>query len=124
MLNVAVLGASSNPHRIANQAIGRLLQKGHRVFPVNPKGGMIAGLDVFVSLQSISAPVHTLTMYIAPEHQSAEIEAIERLHPQRIIFNPGSENPAIYSRLERAGIEITEACTLVLLSTNQFEMPS
>lgn len=123
MSTVVVLGASANPQRIANQAVARLMQNGHAVIPVNPKGGELRGLKVYPALKDVMGPVETLTMYISPEHQAAEVEAIERLHPRRIIFNPGSENPAIYARLERAGIQVQEACTLVLLSTNQFELP-
>jgi uncharacterized protein len=123
MSNVAVLGASTNPRRISNQAIERLQKKGYTVIPVNPKGGEIFGTKVYSSLTSIECPIDTLTMYIAPEHQAAQIDAIERLRPRRIIFNPGSENPDIYSRLEQVGIEVQEACTLVLLSTNQFDRP-
>ena len=37
-----------------------------------------------------------------------------------MIFNPGAENPGAYERLEAGGIEVVEACTLVLLRTNQF----
>ncbi len=121
MSSVVVLGASANPQRIAHQAVERLLNKGYNVIPVNPKGGEIFGAKVYASLAVIEGPIDTLTMYIAPAHQSAVVDAIEQLHPRRIIFNPGSENPAIYSRLNRAGIEVQEACTLVLLSTNQFE---
>ena len=123
MSTVVVLGASANPQRIAYQAVGRLLQKGYRVTPVNPKGGELFGLKVCTALSAVELPVDTVTMYIAPDHQAAEIDAIERLHPHRIIFNPGSENPAVYARLERAGIKVQEACTLVLLSTNQFDLP-
>lgn len=124
MANVAVLGASKNPQRIAYQTVARLLQKGHTVIPINPQGGEIFGIGVYRSLNAIESPVDTLTMYIAAEHQAAEVDAIEKLRPRRIIFNPGSENPTIYSRLERAGIEVQEACTLVLLSTNQFDDPA
>ncbi len=120
MSNIVVLGASANPQRIAYQAVQRLSQKGYTVIPVNPKGGEINGIEVRSSLAAVDQPVDTVTMYIAPEHQAAAIDAIEHLHPHRVIFNPGSENPAIYPRLERAGIQVQEACTLVLLSTNQF----
>jgi len=42
------------------------------------------------------------------------------LNPKRVIFNPGTENPDLYKILEENSIEYTEACTLVLLSTNQY----
>jgi len=38
----------------------------------------------------------------------------------RVIFNPGTENPEFYSILKTNGIYFEEACTLVLLSTNQY----
>jgi hypothetical protein len=40
--------------------------------------------------------------------------------PKRIIFNPGSENEELEKLAKENGIETIEACTLVLLSTNQY----
>jgi len=73
------------------------------------------------TLADIDRPVDTLTMYVGPDRQSSMLDTIVALQPQRIIFNPGSENPAIYPRLRQAGIKVEEACTLVLLSTRQFD---
>ena len=120
---VAVVGASNNPQRIAYEAVGRLLQKNYAVIPVNPRGGEIQGQKVIASVSAIHEPVHTVTMYINPAHQSDVLEEIIALKPQRVIFNPGSENPDAYSRLRKAGIAVQEACTLVLLSTRQFDLP-
>ena len=52
--------------------------------------------------------------------RSAIIDDIVELAPRRVIFNPGAENPESYERLEAGGIEVVEACTLVLLRTGQF----
>lgn len=123
MPSVVVVGASSNPDRIAYQAIERLLNKHYAVIPVNPAGGEILGLKVQSSLGEIEQAVDTVTMYVGPERQAALIDAIIRLQPRRVIFNPGAENPAVYTRLTRAGIAVEEACTLVLLSTHQFDGP-
>jgi hypothetical protein len=43
------------------------------------------------------------------------------LMPQRVIFNPGTENPEFIEKLESAGIYPEIACTLVLLATGQYE---
>ena len=48
------------------------------------------------------------------------IEEIIEAKPRRIIMNPGAENSALSVRAEKAGIEVVEACTLVLLRTGQF----
>jgi hypothetical protein len=42
------------------------------------------------------------------------------LKPRRVIFNPGSENEALAKKLREAGIEVVEACTLVLLRSEAF----
>jgi predicted CoA-binding protein len=118
---VVVLGASNNPSRVSYQAIQRLRHYRHEVIPVNPRGGAVQGLEVLPSLKAITVPVDTVTMYVGPQHQSLVLEDILALRPQRVIFNPGSENPASYARLRSAGIHVEEACTLVLLSTRQFE---
>jgi hypothetical protein len=42
------------------------------------------------------------------------------LKPERIIFNPGAENPELEALADQAGIKVLEACTLVMLNTRQF----
>lgn len=121
MSTVAVLGASDNPERVAYQALGRLLEHGHEVFPVSPKGGVIHGQAVLPNLAAISKSVDTVTLYVGPDRQAALLDDIVALHPRRVIFNPGTENPAAYKVLEQNGIAVDEACTLVLLATHQFD---
>jgi hypothetical protein len=48
------------------------------------------------------------------------LEEAVHIKPNRIIFNPGTENPGEYERLRKAGIEVIEACTLVMLCKKQF----
>jgi hypothetical protein len=42
------------------------------------------------------------------------------MKPKRIIFNPGAENRAFGEKLEKAGVEVVEACTLVMLHMGQY----
>jgi hypothetical protein len=42
------------------------------------------------------------------------------LKPRRIIFNPGTENPDLMNKAAVSGIEVLEACTLVLLATKSY----
>ncbi|MDB6060648.1 MAG: conserved uncharacterized CoA-binding protein [Verrucomicrobiaceae bacterium] len=123
MAKVVVLGASDNPERMSHQAIERLLKNGYQVIPVSPKGGEISGLKVVEALNQIVEAVDTVTMYIGPDRQGALLSDIVALKPRRVIFNPGGENPALYPQLQQAGIAVQEACTLVLLSTRQFDAP-
>ena len=53
-------------------------------------------------------------------HQQEYYDYILSLHPKRIIFNPGAENNALYELAIENQITPLEACTLVLLSTDQY----
>jgi len=121
-MKVAVLGASPKRERYSNQAVRLLLENSHEVIPVNPSYEEIEGLPVVPDLGHLEpGSIDTLTVYLAPKVTSTLGEAIEATRPRRVIFNPGTENPALKKRLEDAGIEVVEACTLVLLRTGQFE---
>ena len=118
--HVAVLGASPKPARYANQAVRLLLQHGYRVTPIHPRFEEIEGLAVANSLDQVTRPVDTLTLYVGPERLAPQIAELVALEPGRVIFNPGTESLALQQALDEAGIEWLEACTLVMLKTGQF----
>ncbi|NLI30010.1 MAG: CoA-binding protein [Nitrospiraceae bacterium] len=119
-VNVAVVGASPKEDRYSNRAMQMLASYGHTPIPVAPVHTEILGRPVFRSLIDIQQPVHTVAMYVGSDRQAGIIDDILRIKPFRVIFNPGTENPAAYGPLRSAGIEPLEACTLVMLSTGQF----
>jgi hypothetical protein len=123
-MNAAVLGANNKPERYSFQAVKLLAEKGHAVFPVHPALATIDGVPVFKQLAHIPAPLHTLTVYVGSERSIALAAAILAARPQRVIFNPGAENPALAQQLQAAGIQVENACTLVLLRTGQFDAAS
>ncbi len=118
--HVAVLGASPKPARYANQCIRLLKTHGYRVTPLHPRFEEIEDLPVTHRLTEIGEPVDTLTLYVGPQHLAPQADDIVRLRPGRVIFNPGTESRVVQSHLDDAGIEWFEACTLVMLRTDQF----
>lgn len=118
--SVAIIGASADPSRYSNQAFDLLLEFGHSVYLVNPNINEIQGHRVYPNLTQIKDSIDTVTMYVNATHSNELIDQIIGLGPKRVIFNPGSENPSIYKRLQESGIDFEEACTLVLLRTGQF----
>lgn len=119
MKKTLVLGASLKPERYSNLAVNRLLEKGIETEAFGLRPGKIGTVDIQTDLENIQ-DIHTVTLYIGKRHQSEYIDKILRLAPQRVIFNPGTENPELYDILEENGIEAEVACTLVLLGTGQF----
>ena len=117
---VAVLGASPKEDRYSFKAVHLLKEYGHQPIPIHPAGHTVDGVAGLKSLDDIKEPVDTLTMYVGPDVSSKELDRILRLKPRRVIFNPGSENEALIQTLSKAGIEVIQACTLVMLKLGQF----
>ena len=117
---VVVLGASPKPERYSNRAVRLLVQHGHEVVPVHPAASSIEDLPTVHGLEAISGHVDTLSVYVSAAISSPLEDLILSLRPGRVIFNPGTENPALKASLEANGIHTEEACTLVLLNTHQF----
>jgi predicted CoA-binding protein len=113
-----VMGASVKPERYSNMAIRRLRAHGHDVVAVGLRAAEVA--DVSISTELPSGPIDTVTMYLNADNQRKWEDALLGLRPRRIIFNPGAENPVFASRASQAGVEVVEACTLVMLGTGQY----
>ena len=117
---VVIVGASDKPDRYAFQAFTMLRDHGHEVVPVHPRLSEIEGVPVVSELSQVTGAVDTVTLYVGPAISSGLAEALIALHPRRVITNPGTENPALEAKLQAAGIDVQQACTLVLLRTGQF----
>lgn len=119
MKRTLVLGATPNPERYAYLAVKRLRSHGHETIPVGIRSGEIDGLAIQQGTPAQEG-IDTVTLYIGPQRQPAYYDYILGLHPKRIIFNPGTENPELEQLAEAQGIETVEACTLVMLSIGAY----
>ncbi len=114
-----VLGASANPQRYSFLAVSKLKAHGHPVVAIGNRAAQIADTPVITEHPALEQ-VDTVTLYLNPQRQEAYYDYILQLHPRRIIFNPGTENPKLEQLAADNGIATMEACTLVLLSTGQY----
>ena len=114
-----VLGASLKSNRYSNYAIQRLLANKYEVVAFGLKKGSIDGVEIDTELLPYKN-IDTVTLYINAKRQSDYYNYVVSLSPKRVIFNPGTENPKFYNILKENNIAFEAACTLVLLSTNQY----
>lgn len=114
-----VIGASPNTDRYSYKATISLQQHNHTVYPIGIRNGKINDLDIITNKPNLEN-IDTVTLYVGPDNQPAWLDYILSLNPKRIIFNPGTENPEFEAKAESKGIEVLDACTLVLLSINQY----
>jgi len=116
----AVLGASPNSERYAFKAITMLREYNHEVFALGNRSGRVSDVDILTSWPDKISDLDTVTLYLGISNQVEHYAFILNLHPKRIIFNPGTENPELGALAMLKGIEVVEACTLVMLRTGQF----
>lgn len=115
-----VIGASINPERYAYKAIHLLVKHEIEVVPMGVKPGFVANL-LIVSPLIVQINIHTITLYLGASKQEPYYDFILKINPKRVLFNPGTENPKLAKLLNEKGILWENACTLVLLSTNQYK---
>ena len=89
------------------------------VVPVGFRSGDIEDLEILVGTPHIEN-VHTVSLYIGSSRQDEFIDYILSLKPERVIFNPGTLNPAFMGKLKQAGIEPISECMLVMLKEGEF----
>ncbi|MDT0643505.1 CoA-binding protein [Zunongwangia sp. F363] len=114
-----VIGASTNPARYSFMAINRLVSRGQPTVAIGLREGEVAGVNIVKEMRPFEG-IDTITLYINPRRQPEYYDYILSLNPNRVIFNPGTENPELYKLLQQEHIEVEVACTLIMLSTNQY----
>lgn len=120
MKNVTlVIGASKNPKRYSYMAINKLRAKELEVVAIGLRKAKV--VDVAIGIEKIPfSNIDTITLYLNAKRQNEYYDYIISLKPRRVIFNPGTENNEFVKLLKVNGIVSEIACTLVLLSTNQY----
>ena len=114
-----VFGASLKANRYSNYAIQRLIAKEQEVVAFGLKEGEVAGVKIDTQLLEYE-DIDTITLYLNKKRQVDYYDYIISLKPNRVIFNPGTENPEFYEILRDNDISFEASCTLVLLATNQY----
>ena len=114
-----VIGASENPSRYSFMAIRRLLSYDHPVLALGLRPGHVDGIRIETGQPEFS-DIDTVTLYVGPRNQKNLYDYVLKLKPQRVIFNPGAENPEFEALLEENGIQTEQACTLVMLSIGAY----
>ena len=120
-MKTMVMGASPKPYRYSHRVTLMLQENGFEVIPMGIHQGTIGGLQIQdLNQRPLIQDLHTITMYLNETNQKPWYPYLLELSPKRVIFNPGSENYELFLKLEAAGIEFEESCTLVMLSTGNY----
>ncbi len=114
MPTVAILGASSDRTKYGNKSVRAHLQKGYTVYPINPKGGEIEGLEVYPSLAATPAgKLDRVSVYLPPKILMSILPDIAARGCGELWLNPGSESEDVVEAAEKLGLNVIQACSII-----------
>lgn len=118
-MKTLVFGASVNKERYSYKAMQMLKMYGMDVVAIGGRSAKLDKILIQTGHPDLTS-IHTITMYMSAARQREHEDYLLGLMPSRIIFNPGAENISLYTKAKANGIEVINACTLVMLRTGQY----
>ncbi len=119
MKKTLIIGVSENENRYANRVMKILIEKDYEVIAIGKKPGEVSGVKIRTKTIDIEN-LHTVTLYISPEIQKEYYDYIIAQKPNRVIFNPGSNNKEFQKLLEAEGIQVLNSCSLIMLTADYY----
>lgn len=107
---IVVFGVSQDPAKYGFKIFVTLLQKGYRVYGINPKGGEVNGQALYTSLSEVLDPVDVAIMVIPPAGLLGAVEACKAKGVKEIWFQPGAQEDSAFVMATAAGIKAVNAC--------------
>ncbi len=104
--NIAVVGISDKPYRDSHSVAKFMLDRGYRIFPVNPKLKEVLGLKCYASLSEIPAPVELVNIFRRSEFVEPIVEAAVEIGAKAVWMQFGVINNTAAERALQAGLRV------------------
>lgn len=116
----AVVGASADREKYGNKVLRVYLQNNRKVYPVNPRGGEIEGLEAFPDLASLPELPHGVSIITPPGVTEGVVEEAVALGIRHLWMQPGAESDKAIAYARENGVNIVAkgACALVVMGYN------
>lgn len=114
--NWAVVGASTKPSRYGYKIVKELEDSGYNVLPVSPKYPDIDGTKAYQSLLDIEGDIDVVNFVVNPHIGIRVLDECIAKGVKKILLQPGTVSSELVDKAKSSGIEVLEACILVLLS--------
>jgi predicted CoA-binding protein len=105
---IALVGASPRPDRDSHRVMRYLLERGYRVYPVNPScaGQTILGETVRASLDEIGRPIDVVDVFRASEAAGEVVDGAIRCGARAVWMQLGVVHEAAAARARAAGLAV------------------
>ncbi|MFN3167935.1 MAG: CoA-binding protein [Phycisphaeraceae bacterium] len=113
----AVVGASADRSKYGNKVLRVYLQNKKKVFPVNPRGGEIEGLQAYPDLASLPELPHGVSIITPPSVTERVVEQAVQLGIEHLWMQPGAESDAAIAYARDHGVNVVAKgpCALVVM---------
>jgi predicted CoA-binding protein len=110
----AVVGASQDPAKFGYRVFRNLQQAGYTVFPVNPRGGELLGVQVYPSLADLPQPPDVVDTVVPPAVTEQIVREMHELGLSRVWMQPGSESDRAIAYCRDQGIQaVYHDCAMI-----------
>jgi len=113
--NWAVVGASTKPSRYGYRIVKELESSAFNVLPVTPKYSDIDGIQAYSRLSDIKGPIDVVNFVVNPHIGIKVLDECIELGVKKIWLQPGTVSSQLVNKAKANGIEVIEACILVVL---------
>ena len=103
-----VIGASNNPDKYGHKVAKDLLERGYKVFLINPKEETILGQKVYKNMPEVELDGHKIdcAVFVVPPYITLEIiKKISTVKLKLIWMQPGSESEQAIKLCEEKGMK-------------------
>jgi len=119
---VAILGASADRSKFGNKSVRAHLAAGYDVYPVNPKGGRIEGLEASRSIADVPAGhLDRVSLYLPPAVGLAILDEVAARGCDELWLNPGADSPELAAKARELGLNAIRGCSIVDLGLSPAE---
>lgn len=110
----AVVGASTDPDKYGHRVLMNLRAVGYTVYPVNPKGGEIDGVQVCPTLADLPEIPDVVNVVVPPKVTEQIVRQMKGLGLSRVWLQPGAESEEVIRYCVENGIQVVyNSCAMV-----------
>ena len=103
---IAVVGASVKPWRDSNSIMKFLIDKGYKVFAVNPKYSEVLGITCAPDLSRVPEKIDIVDVFRRPEVLDEIVDDALEVGVKTLWLQVGVVNETAAERAERAGLNV------------------
>jgi hypothetical protein len=102
----AVVGCSPSPLRDSHGIAAMLLDRGHRVIPVNPDAGEVLGLRCYPSLADVPDPVDVVDVFRRSDAAGQHVDEAIAIGARAVWLQLGVVDHSAADRAASAGLHV------------------